>query len=70
MGEAKDDMGNIQARVWCEAVIQRGAAYVDPSDPASTATASLKSPVNARFGRRFDMVSFRWLHPQEVKPAS
>ena len=69
MGEARDDQGNVQMRVWCEAVIQRGANYVDASDPTSTATASLK-PLNARFGRRFEIVSFRWLHPQEVKSVS
>jgi len=69
MGEAKDDQGQVQARVWCEAVVQRSAVYVDPADAASTATASLK-PINALFGRRFDIVSFRWLNPQEVKPVS
>lgn len=69
MGEAKDDEGKVQVRVWCEAVIQRGAAYIDPKDAATVATASLK-PVNARFGRRFDIVSFRWLHPQEVKTSA
>ena len=69
MGEARDDDGKVQARVWCEAVIQRGAEFVDPVDIAATATAALK-PVNARFGRRFEIVSFRWINPQEVKSVS
>ncbi|MCW1925050.1 hypothetical protein OKA05_20990 [Luteolibacter arcticus] len=69
MGEAKDDKGNVLIRVWCEAVVQRGSAYVDPADAASVAPAALK-PLNARFGRRFDVVSFRWLNPQEVKAVS
>ena len=70
MGEAKNDEGKVEVRVWCEAVIQRGADYVDPADGAATALASLKQPINARFGRRFDVVSFRWLNPEEVKPVS
>jgi hypothetical protein len=69
MGEAKDDKGNVLMRVWCEAVVQRGADYVDPEDTASTATGSLK-PVNALFGRRFDILSFRWLNAEEVKSVS
>ena len=69
MGEAKDNDGKVQVRVWCEAVIQRGSAYIDPADLAWTPTASLKS-LNLRFGRRFEIVSFRWLNPQEVKPVS
>lgn len=69
MGEAKNDKGEVQVRVWCEAVIQRGSAFVDPADAASAVTASLK-PVNARFGRRFELVSFRWLNPEEVKSIS
>ena len=70
MGESKDDKGNVLVRVWCEAVVQRGADYVDPVDTASTATASLKQSINTVFGRRFDIVSFRWLNAEEVKPVS
>jgi hypothetical protein len=69
MGEARDDEGKVEVRVWCEAVVQRSARYVDPADAAATAPAALK-PVNALFGRRFEVVSFRWLNPQEVKPVS
>lgn len=68
MGEAKDGKGKVEARVWCEAVIQRSASFVDSTNVATTAQASL-SPLNTRFGRRFDIVSFRWLHPQELKSA-
>jgi hypothetical protein len=69
MGEARDDEGKVEVRVWCEAVVQRSARYVDPADAASTATTALK-PANVLFGRRFEVVSFRWLNPQEVKPVS
>lgn len=61
-GEATDTDGK-RVRVWCEAVVQRSAAWVNPSDlPASTPV----SPVNRNFGRRFETVSFRWLNPNEL----
>ncbi len=69
MGEAKNDKGEVQVRVWCEAVIQRSSDYIDTDDPAATATTAL-NPVNARFGRRFDIVSFRWLNAAELNPVS
>jgi hypothetical protein len=68
MGEARDANGVVRSRVWCEATVQRGAAYVDPGDDAATSAPSLKQSANLRFGRRFEVVSFRWLNPQEVQP--
>lgn len=64
-GEAKDKAGNILARAWCEAVVERYREYVDPSDKAEVLPAALKS-VNRDFGRRFNMSSFRWLNSNEV----
>lgn len=56
-------------RAWCEAVVQRTIDYVDPSaatgNLAADAGAALK-PVNAAFGRRFKIVSFRWLSPNDL----
>lgn len=40
--------------------------FVDSADMADTAIASLASEVNKTFGRRFNMVSFRWLTRDEV----
>jgi hypothetical protein len=64
-GEATN--GRETARAWCEAIVQRTPAYIDPSTPPETLPEDLEadSP-NARFGRRFKIVSFRWLAPEEV----
>jgi hypothetical protein len=65
-GDAIDkEDGKILARAWCEAVVQRMPQFIDPSDPEETATAQLKE-ANAAFGRRFEVLSFRWLAPDEV----
>jgi hypothetical protein len=60
--------GKIVAKAWCEAVVRRTAEYVDPSDEATVlpSAATLVSETNARFGRRFQIVSFRWLSPDEI----
>lgn len=64
-GEARDPSGKIVlARSWCEAVVQRVPDFVDPSDEAHNPVP--KSKVNLNFGRRFDIVSFRYLDPKEI----
>ena len=60
-GEALDGAGKVLARAWCEAFVQRMPAYLDPSDQAHLAAGELKSEANRRFGRRYEIVSFRWL---------
>ena len=66
-GEATDTDGRtVLARAWCEATVQRLPAFVDPADPASTAESALKSDANKRFGRRFQVVAFRWLNADEI----
>jgi hypothetical protein len=78
-GEALAPDGTVAARAWCEAVVQRTPEFVDQSDPALAATQSgYTSPlgnatppsfvnsVNATFGRRFQMISFRWLSSNEI----
>jgi hypothetical protein len=64
-GEAKDSSGKLLANSCCEAVVQRNPEFVDASDPPHTAIASLNQ-TNQRFGRRFSIVSFRWLAPSEL----
>jgi hypothetical protein len=56
--------GAMESRAWCEAVVQRVPDYVDPADPPE-AVAGL-TETNATFGRRFEIVQFRWLTPEEV----
>lgn len=65
-GEALGADGKVAATAWCEAVLQRTPAYLDPADDAKVATLDLASAVNKTFGRRFNIVSFRWLHRDEI----
>ena len=64
-GESKNKTGVIEATAWCEAVVQRVPDYVDPTDTPETATAALNT-ANKTFGRRFQIISFRWLAPGEI----
>jgi hypothetical protein len=58
----------VTGRAWCEATVQGFPDYVDPSstgnvaiiDPASATTN------NQQFGRRFRVVSFRWLTSNDI----
>jgi hypothetical protein len=65
-GEAVDKNGKVLARAWCEAVVERDNEFVDTTDLPETVLTSLKSNANKTFGRRYEMTSFRWLHPDEV----
>jgi hypothetical protein len=64
-GEAKSKTGVVEASAWCEVVVQRTPDYVDPADAPETPATSLNQ-TNKTFGRRFQIVSFRWLAPDEV----
>ncbi|MGB6222932.1 hypothetical protein [Haloferula sp.] len=56
--------GDIKAQTWCEAIVQRKSAYVDSTDPA-TGSVDL-CPANKTFGRKLDVIFFRWLSAEEV----
>jgi hypothetical protein len=64
-GEKVDESGKVIARAWCEAVVQRDANFVDPTDPPEKDYASINA-TNKLFGRRFNLVSFRWLDGSEA----
>ena len=64
-GDARDSNNKVKARAWCEAVVQRTRDYVDSSEAAELATPSIK-PLNKAFGRRYNIVSFRWLRVEEI----
>ena len=55
------------ARAWCEAVVQRSAEYVDPRIDATTPFSKLTSEVAKKYGRKFTIVSFRWISPEEIE---
>ena len=79
-GEATDSTGNVVARAYAEAVLQRIPEYVNPSDPADAKvpnpnapsvasdplTPVITAPENLIFGRKFVMVSFKWLSVTEI----
>ncbi len=60
-GESHDAHGAVAARAWCEAVVQRVPDYIDPSERSEVATVDLHIPLNQTFGRRYQLVSFRWI---------
>ena len=57
--------GAVEGRAWCEAVVQRVPDYVDTVDAAEGAADAL-SDTNRTYGRRFEIVHFRWLTADEV----
>ncbi|WP_035604928.1 hypothetical protein [Haloferula sp. BvORR071] len=66
-GEATDPVtGAPIARAWCEAIVQRMPEYIDGSDAVGDLPAQLDSKVNQNFGRRFSIISFKWLSSNEI----
>jgi hypothetical protein len=62
-GDAVDSAGAVQARAWCEAVVQR---LPEPLAPDSSGLNPKNAGAPGDFGRRFTMTSFRWLRPGEI----
>ncbi|MCX6879504.1 MAG: hypothetical protein NTW21_37725 [Verrucomicrobia bacterium] len=64
-GDARDAQGRILAHSVCEAVVRRTREFVDPAEQADLTTSPTR-PVNKAFGRRFEVIAFRWLAASEV----
>lgn len=65
-GEANEETGTGQGAV-LELVVQRTPDYLDPSNlPHDRLRDSKKSPINVLLGRRFIILSFRWLATNEI----
>ncbi len=62
-GEAT--VGSHTSRVWCEALVQRSHDFVDSTQASTTDSAALNA-TNQTYGRRFKIVSFRWLSDLEI----
>lgn len=62
-GDSVDESGQITARAWCEAIVQRSPVPVDSDESGLD---SRHEGTNKDFGRQFDIKSFRWLNPEEV----
>ncbi|HSI08465.1 MAG TPA: hypothetical protein VK985_07720 [Rariglobus sp.] len=57
----------LEGRAWCEAVVQRVPDYVNASvDAAYIEPSALTDSINRTMGRRFRVVSFRWLSPEDI----
>ena len=55
------------SRAWLEMVVQRFPEYVSPDrDEADVLPDRLKAPANKYFGRRFRVISMRWLTSSEL----
>jgi hypothetical protein len=66
-GEATNKQGDaVLARAWCEVVVQRVPDFIDPADDPETLLKDLTANANMTFGRRFNIVSFRWLSENEL----
>lgn len=73
-GESRDSKGKVTARAWCEATVQRFPDYVDSSNTADTELYDSNgakipdalTPTNLKFGRKFKVLTFRWLNPKEI----
>ena len=65
-GDSVDAKGNVKARAWCEATVQRTAGYIDSVDEPHLKQAQLTSKINQDFGRKFAITQFRWLNPSEI----
>ncbi|MBC8040611.1 MAG: hypothetical protein H7Y06_08725, partial [Opitutaceae bacterium] len=54
-------------RAWCEAIVQRLPDYVNATaDNASVTVDTLTDTGNKTLGRRFQVISFRWLNPDDI----
>jgi hypothetical protein len=76
-GESLDSSGKVLARAWCEATVQRVPEYVDPTNDPHIGATNLSAAgqltrnntltvMNQRFGRKFQIQSFRWLANSEI----
>ena len=64
-GESKDVNGKVLARAWCESTVQRTP---EPIAPDAITGLNPREPQGNEvdFGRRFRIISFRWLPEDEV----
>jgi len=67
-GQALDGNGRVIASAYAEAVVQRTPEYLDPATPPAARPGTDAMPeVNRRFGRRLEVVSFRWVPSDELR---
>lgn len=71
-GDAQNPVtGRVEARAYLEAVVQRVPVPINPNNPDDILPSEYQNPPdvpnsNVNYGRRFELVSFRWLDPSEI----
>ncbi|MEP4076360.1 hypothetical protein [Haloferula sp.] len=65
-GDSKDASGNIIAKAWAEATVQRFPEFIESSDKPHTPIDEL-GEINQRFGRRLRVTSFRFISDAELR---
>ncbi|MFK7851828.1 MAG: hypothetical protein AB8D78_12705 [Akkermansiaceae bacterium] len=63
-GDHRNASGEVVAQAWCEALVQRVPEYVNSQDEPTKAENLTEA--NSVFGRRFEIVSFRWMNRDEI----
>ncbi|MGE9289730.1 MAG: hypothetical protein ACQKBT_01990, partial [Puniceicoccales bacterium] len=58
--------GEVESEVWCEAVVQRLPDYVLPEKNNPEDQPEILSAENQMMGRQYEIVSLRWLNPNEI----
>jgi hypothetical protein len=64
-GDSRDVHGQVLARAVCEVIVGRTRDFLDPADVPDLFTPPTRD-LNKTFGRRFTIISFRWLAASEV----
>ena len=65
-GDSKDASGDIRAKAWCEATVQRIAEPMVPDAANLDSEPDVVAHPAAVFGRKFKIISFRWLNHNEI----
>ncbi len=64
-GDSTDIHGTVTSKAYLEAVVQQVTDFVDSTDIATTDMASI-STINQTFGRKFKIVSFKWINESDL----
>ncbi len=64
-GRSYDASGKVLASAYAEATVQRQIDFLDPANPPEATLLELNT-TNKTFGRRFEIISFRWLSENEI----
>ncbi|MGE9291862.1 MAG: hypothetical protein ACQKBT_12760, partial [Puniceicoccales bacterium] len=66
-GDARNPVtGEVIAKAWCEAVVQRLPDYLGGDAPETQPAELSGSPLSETFGRRYVATRIQWLTEQEI----